>query len=133
MIAYYSATRWENASRPAYRAPDPSSDFYTQEPVVLGDPLRAGRGPRLDLTRTRGYGKIGDGRVLGLAGSVADYRSPTGLLGHCHHLKGLGQGADLVGLYEDGVACFSLDAPAQALGVGDVEVVPDNLHPLPRP
>ena len=54
--------------------------------------------------------------------SVSPLRHPGGL--QC-----LGQRADLVGFDEDGVGRAQGDAPAQALRVGDKEVVADNLNP----
>jgi hypothetical protein len=42
--------------------------------------------------------------------------------------EGLGDGADLVDLDEDGVAALLLDAHLEALGVGDEEVVADELN-----
>ena len=48
-------------------------------------------------------------------------------MGHLHGLEGLGQGADLVDLDQQGVGGAELDALGEALGVGDEEVVADDL------
>ena len=48
-------------------------------------------------------------------------------VGHLHGLQGLGQGADLVDLDQQGVGGAHRDALGQALGVGDEEVVADDL------
>ena len=51
----------------------------------------------------------------------------AGLVGHLDGLQGLGHGADLVELDEDGVAAAQLDALAQPLGVGHEQVVAHQL------
>ena len=47
-----------------------------------------------------------------------------------NRLKGLAQGADLVDLHQDGVGRLHVDALAQPLGVGDEDIVADQLHPV---
>ena len=54
----------------------------------------------------------------------------AGLLGHLDCLQGLGQGADLVDLDQNGVGATELDALCQALGVGDEQVVANKLDLL---
>jgi len=61
--------------------------------------------------------------VLGLAGTVGNDGRVVGLLGHVDGLDGLGYGADLVDLDEDGVAGAHRYALLEALGVGNEEVV----------
>ena len=51
--------------------------FYAQQAVVLGHPLRPRRGSRLDLPGVQRDGEVGDGRVLSLAGAVADDVGPS--------------------------------------------------------
>ncbi|MNX46846.1 hypothetical protein D3C86_773940 [compost metagenome] len=51
-------------------------------------------------------------------------------LGHLDGGQGLGQGADLVDLDQDGVGRAEADAAVEAIGVGDEEVVADQLHAL---
>jgi len=53
-------------------------------------------------------------------------------LGHVDGFDGLGEGADLVELNEDGVAGAHLDALRQALRVGDEEIVADDLDFLSK-
>ena len=50
-------------------------------------------------------------------------------LGQLDAVQGFGEGADLVGLDQDGVAGSIVDPLAQALHVGDEQVVPHQLHP----
>ena len=49
-------------------------------------------------------------------------------MGQLDRLEGLGEGADLVDLHQDAVADAGLDAAGELLGVGDEEVVADELH-----
>ena len=65
--------------------------------------------------------------VLGLAGAVAHHRGEAGAVGDFHRLQRLGQGADLVDLDQDGVGGAGRDAAAQALRVGDEQIVADEL------
>ena len=81
----------------------------------------------LDLAAVRGDGDIGDRRILGLAGAVADHGGPAGAMGHLDGFEGFGQGADLVDLDQDAVGAALGDALGEAFGVGDVEVVADDL------
>ena len=57
-----------------------------------------------------GHGQVGDGGVFGLAGAVGDDGGVAGAVGHLDGVQGLGQGADLVDLDEDGVGDAQLDA-----------------------
>ena len=50
-------------------------------------------------------------------------------MGQLDGLQGLGEGADLVELDEDGIAAAKLDAPGEAFGVGDEEIVAYQLDP----
>ena len=98
-----------------------------QELVVLGQAVRAAQGAGLDLAGVHGHGQIGDEGVLGLARAVGDHRGVGRLLGHLDGVQGLGQGADLVQLDEDGVGHALVDAFGQDLGVGDEDVVAHQL------
>ncbi len=51
----------------------------------------------------------------------------AGLVGHFDGFQGLGQGADLVDLDQDGVGQAALDAFGQPLGVGHEQIVADQL------
>ena len=59
---------------------------------------------------------------MGHHGAVA------GAVRHLHRFQGLGQGADLVDLDQDGVGDALVDAGLEALGIGDEEVVADQLR-----
>ena len=51
-----------------------------------------------------------------------------GLVGHLDGFQRLGHRADLVQLNQDGVAAAQADALGQALGVGDEQIIPHQLH-----
>ena len=55
-------------------------------------------------------------------------RGVSGAVGHLDGIQGLGQGADLVDLDEDGVCNFLLNAGGQAGDIGDEQVVAHELH-----
>ncbi|CAN4012651.1 tRNA (N6-threonylcarbamoyladenosine(37)-N6)-methyltransferase TrmO, partial [Dysosmobacter welbionis] len=98
--------------------------------VVLGHTVGAAGGAGLDLAGVQGHGDVGNGGVLGLAGAVGHDGGVAGPVGHLDGVQGLGQGADLVDLDEDGVAHLLLNAGGQALHVGDEQVVAHQLHPV---
>src|ERR1700712_2606987 len=101
-----------------------------EKAVVLGDPVRARGGAGLDLAGAGGDREVGDRRVLGLSGAVRDHRRVAGVAGDPDRLQGLAQGADLVDLDEDRVAYSELDPAPQALGIGDEEVIADQLDAI---
>ena len=73
------------------------------------------------------YGEVGDEGVFGFAGAVADDAGVAEAAGQFDGFEGLGDGADLVDLDQDGVGDLLLDSLLEALGVGDEEVVADEL------
>ena len=74
-----------------------------------------------------GHGQVGDGSVLGLAGTGGDYRQVAALLGQADGFQRLSQGANLVELDEDGVGDAGVRAPRQTLRVGGEQVVANKL------
>src|SRR5271166_3589205 len=98
-----------------------------QELVVLGDAVGPTGRAGLDLAGVGGHGDVGDCRVFGLAGAMADYRGEPGAMGHLDGLQGFGQGANLVDLDQDAVGAALGNASRQAFGVGHEEVVANNL------
>src|ERR1700745_1755874 len=93
--------------------------FDAQQLVVLGDPLAAGRGAGLDLPGVSRHRQGGAEGVIGLAGPVADHAGEAGPLREADRVQGLGDGADLVDLDQQGVGCLLRDTAAQPLRVGD--------------
>ena len=102
-----------------------------QQPIVLGDPLGAARGTRLDLTRSGGHGQIRDERVLRLSGAVRDHDPETGRLGQADGIQRLDDRTDLVQLDQNRVGGALLDPAPQTILVRDEEVVTDDLDPVP--
>mmetsp|Transcript_40714 Transcript_40714/g.68147 ORF Transcript_40714/g.68147 Transcript_40714/m.68147 type:complete len:592 (+) Transcript_40714:461-2236(+) len=96
--------------------------------VVLGHPIRAGARTGLDLPATGPNSKVSDERILRLTGAMGGNGPVVALLGHLDALQGLCHGADLVNLDEDGVARGHADALSEPRGVGDEEIVPDDLR-----
>src|ERR1700733_8004420 len=74
----------------------------TQQLVVLGHPLAARRGAGLDLAGVGGDGQVGDERVVGLAGAVADHAGETGAVREVDRVERLADRTDLVHLDEQG-------------------------------
>src|SRR5580765_1333661 len=81
-----------------------------QQLVVLGDAVRPGQRPGLDLERIHPDRDVRDGRVLGLAGAVGDHRGISRSLGHLDRRESLGEGADLIHLDQDRVGYAQLYA-----------------------
>jgi hypothetical protein len=101
--------------------------FDAEELVVLADTVGAAGGTGLDLARVGRNGDVSDGAVLGLAGTVRDDGGVTGALGHFDGVERLGQRADLVDLDEDGVANPQVNALLEELGVGNEQIVANQL------
>src|SRR5699024_4618862 len=95
--------------------------------VVLRHALAARRGAGLDLAAVGGHRQVGDGGVLGLTGAVGHHRGEARAVREVHGVQGLGERADLVDLDQQGVRAALRDAAAETLGVGDEQVVPDQL------
>src|SRR5262249_49859400 len=74
-----------------------------QELVVFGGAIGPRKGAGFDLAAIGGDREVGDGGVLGLAGTVRHHRGIAGLVGHLDSGQRLGQCADLVDLDQDRV------------------------------
>ena len=103
--------RWNARERPPAGVAGAVAElaFDPQQPVVLGDPLRARRRPGLDLARAHRDDEVGDRRVLGLARAMRDDRGPAAPPRQLDRLDRLGQRPDLVELDQDGVRGVGLD------------------------
>ena len=86
-----------------------------EELVVFGEAVGAGERAGLDLPAVGGDGEVGDGGVLGFAGAVAHDGGEARAVGEIDGVEGLGQGADLVNLHQNGIGNAHLDAVAQTL------------------
>src|ERR1700710_3069836 len=65
----------------------------TQQLVVLGGAVGAGRSTGLDLPAVHGHGEVGDRGVLGLAGAVAHHAAVTVAVGEGDRVQRLGERA----------------------------------------
>src|SRR5690606_28938855 len=101
--------------------------------VVLGDSFAAGRCSGLELSATGGDGEVGDEGVGGLSGAVGDHLRVDGLAADGEGVESFGDGADLVDLDQGGVADVLADGVADDGGVGDEDVVADELGPVAEP
>mmetsp|Transcript_104443 Transcript_104443/g.271899 ORF Transcript_104443/g.271899 Transcript_104443/m.271899 type:complete len:223 (+) Transcript_104443:78-746(+) len=103
-----------------------------QQLVVLRVPLRSARSACLDLARAQADGQVRDEHVLGLTGAVRNHDAPALLLAHLARLDGLGDGADLVHLQEQRVACrlVALHGLRNALRVRDQQIIAHDLNAL---
>ena len=102
--------RLKNASLPRYCATSPSSSSMRSSWLYLATRSVAAGRTGLDLAGVGDQRNIGDGGVFGLTGAVGDHGGITGPVGHLDGVQGLGQGADLVDLDEDGVGNPLLEA-----------------------
>ena len=101
--------------------------FDAEKLIVLRDPLGAVGGASLDLASVKGNHEVGDRGILGLAAAVADDGGIAGVLGHLDRIDGFGEGANLVQFDENGVGGAEIDALLNVLGIGDEEVIADEL------
>lgn len=98
-----------------------------QQLVVLGGAFAAAGRTCFDLSGTAGNRKVGNDTVLGLAGAVGEDGSVSGTLCQPSRLQRLGERPDLIGLEQDSVGSFHADALPNPLGIGDKQVIADNL------
>jgi hypothetical protein len=79
------------------------------------------------LTSTDPNDEIGDESILRFAGTMGDHDAPACGVGVCSGLEGFGDGSNLVDFEEEGVTGLLLDGFLDADGVGDGEIVADDL------
>lgn len=96
--------------------------------VELSKTLRAGRGTGLDLAGAETDSDVSNSDILSLTGAVRDHDTPAVGVGVLGGLDGLGESADLVDLEEESVARLELDGLLDAQGVGNGQVITDNLE-----
>ena len=79
------------------------------------------------MSSTDTNGKISNESILCFSGTVRDHDTPAGGVGIGGSLEGFGDRSDLVDFEEEGIACFLLDGVFDTDGVGDCEIVTDDL------
>lgn len=95
--------------------------------VVLGESLGSRGSTSLDLAGSETDGEVSNGDVLSLTGSVGDHDTPLGVVGVVGGLDRLGDGSDLVDLEQKGVSGLLLNGSLDSDGVGDGQIITDNL------
>ena len=95
--------------------------------IVLRNAVGAAGSTSLDLAGVQRDGDVGNGGILGLAGTMGDNSGVTGAVRHLDGVERLSQGADLVDLDEDRVGNLLLNAGGEAGNVGDEQVVADGI------
>ena len=99
-----------------------------QQLVVLRHAIRARRRAGLDLAAAGGDGEVGDRRVLGLARAVRHDRGVAGRRAPCRSPSSVSVSVPIwLTLMRIELADAGVDAALQALGVGDEQVVADEL------
>jgi hypothetical protein len=99
----------------------------SQQLVVLGKTLRSARSTGLDLASAKTNNQVGNKSVFSLSGSVRDHDTPFVRESQVGRFDRLGDGSDLVHLQEQTVASFLLNGGLDTLGVGDGQVITNNL------
>jgi len=107
-----------------------SAQFFlnTKDLVVLGETFGTAWGSGLDLSGSKTNNKVSNEGIFGFSGTVRDHCSPSTLLSKKMGIDGLGNGTDLVYFQEETVAGLLLNSGSNTLGVGDSQVVTDNLN-----
>ena len=88
----------------------------TEDLVELGETLRSGGSTSLDLTGAKTDDDVSNGDILSLSGPVGDHDTPTSAESILGGLDGLGDGADLVDLEQQGV-CLLYTSPSPRDGL----------------
>lgn len=94
-----------------------------QDLVELRQTLRPRRRARLDLAGAQADDNVGDGDVLGLAGTVRHHDAPVGAERVLGRLDGLGDGSNLVDLEQQSIASLGLDGLLDVNRVGDRQII----------
>eukprot|EP00045_Choanoeca_perplexa_P018631 m.293218 g.293218 ORF g.293218 m.293218 type:complete len:339 (+) comp19454_c0_seq1:41-1057(+) len=102
--------------------------FNAQQLVVLSQSLRAARSPSLDLTSPQAHHQVGNEGVLCLSRTVAHHDTPVIGLRQGTGLDGFSHGTDLVDLEQQRTAVLAINSLLNALGVGNGQVIANNLN-----
>ena len=102
----------------------------TQQLIVLCQALGPAWRARLDLLGAQAHCQVSNEGVLRLPAAVGGHDAPPRRLRVQHGADGLCHAANLVDLEEQGIGGLLGDGRGNALGVGDQQVIPHNLHVL---
>src|SRR2546421_9366190 len=119
--------RWELLKFPAVNGVFTQTLLDTEQLIVFGDPVGATEGAGFDLAGVGGHRDVGDGRVFGFTGPMADDGRVTILLCEFDGIERLAEGADLVDLHQNRVGRAGFDALAEKLHVRDEQIVAHKL------
>ena len=101
--------------------------FDAQELVVFRHAVGSAQTAGLDLAAIGRHSNVGDGRVLGFAGTMRDDGGVSVSFGQFDAIKRLGERADLVQFDENRIGHAHFDAFAQEFRIGHEIVVADEL------
>ena len=96
--------------------------------IVFGDAIAAAKRTGFDLAGVRRHRNVGNARVFGFARTMTDDRCVIIFPGQIDRRQGLGQGADLVDLDQNGIGDVLGDSLAQKFDVRDKKIVAHQLH-----
>jgi len=99
----------------------------TDESVVLGNTFGSARSTSLNFSYTQRDDEVRDGCIFGLTRSVGNHDTPSIGLSELSSLDRLGDGTDLVDLEEETVASLLLNGSLDPRGVGDSQVITNDL------
>ena len=97
----------------------------TDKFVVFRDAFAAREGTGFDLASAEADGEVSNGNIFSFTRTVRHDGAEASALSKHDSVDGFGEGADLVGFDEDGVATLFVDAALEEFGVGHEEVVAD--------
>src|SRR5262249_21710532 len=104
--------------------------FDAKQLIVFSDAVSAGGGSGFDLACASGDSKVRDKGIFGFAATVRNDGVVSRLAGEFDRVDGFRNAADLIQLDENRVGNTFVDAAGKPLGVGDKEVVADELDLL---
>jgi hypothetical protein len=101
--------------------------FDAQELIVFRNTVRAGGCSSFDLPGVQSNCEVRDGGVFRLARAVRGDSAPSRPVTEIHSFDGLAQRTDLVDLHQQRIRSIFLDGAADAFGVGDEQIITDDL------
>lgn len=104
--------------------------FDTKELIVLSDTIGTGQGTCFDLTDTGSDSEVSDEGIFGFAAAMGDDSAVAVLAGERDGVEGFGEGTDLIEFDQDGIGGLRFDALLETAGIGDKEIVADELDAI---
>ena len=107
--------------------------LYSHKPVIFRHALPPCRRAGLYEGCSGGNGEVGDKAVLGLSGAVGDNMLVAVTGSSVNDVQRLGQRADLIGLYENGIRKPLVYSVREPVVVSNEEIVAHQHHPASEP